>query len=362
MVDATHAVAPFSALRTWTVLLLASVFAMGAGRAVAQPAAQATPKTVLDVQISEAKRTDERFLAYITRFKAALVAREGGDPLLMMFKASEVEGEALVVRPGAAPDHVIWQEGRWISNDGRQLRPWAKPDVATANAFHVSQVRESVVRDTFRAYRTRPGKASDWIGDLTMGFDPDALVLVAQLVVGSMTGAGLGNFTFDPVTGKTVVIARAPPPVAPKPPPRQTDDMRHEIPRAMAALRAAAPDARLGAVRITRQRIDVTLADRSVYTFDPTFVLTPASRYDGTWLCEKGFAAEEIDWPRLHEFARLAVVNGRLDEEDEVHARFTIDRSRDCGPVEIEVVFDNYKIPQPWVKFDASGRYKGKWR
>ena len=62
------------------------------------------------------------------------------------------------------------------------------------------------------------------------------------------------------------------------------------------------------------------------------------------------------------EFARLAVVNGRLDEEDEVHARFTVDRSRDCGPVEIEVVFDNYNLPQPWVKFDANGRYKGKSR
>ncbi len=362
MADATHAVARVLAFRTWAVLLSALGFALGAVGAFAQPARQAPPKSVLEIQISEAKRTDERFLAYIARFKAALVARDGGDPLLLMFKASEVEGEALVVRPGAPPEHIIWQEGKWISNDGRQLRAWARPDVATANAFHVTEVREAVIRDTLRAYRTRPGKASDWIGDLTMGFDPDAVALVAQLVVGSMTGAGLGNFTFDPVTGKTVVIARAPPPVAPKPPPRLTDDMRHEIPRAIAAVRAAAPDARLGAVRITRQRIDVTLADRSAFTFDPTFVLTPANRYDGTWLCEKGFAADDIDWLRLHEFARLAVVNGRLDEEDEVHARFTIDRSRDCGPVEIEVVFDNYKIPQPWVKFDATGRYKGKSR
>ena len=355
MPSATHVVALCPARSAWGPLLL---FALCAGGV----SAQGTPKSVLDIQISEAKRTDERFLAYITRFKAALVAREGGDPLLMMFKASEVEGEALIVRPGAPAVHVIWQEGNWIANDGRQLRPWAATDVATANAFHVSEVRDIVVRDAFRAYRTRPGKASDWIGDLTMGFDPDARALVAQLVIGSLTGGGLGNFTFDPVTGKSVVIARAPPPVVPKPPPRQTDDLRHEIPRALAAVRAAAPETRLGAVRITRQRIDFTLADRSTYTFDATFVLTPGARYDGTWLCEKGFAAEEIDWLRLHEFARLAVVNGRLDEEDEVHARFTVDRSRDCGPVEIEVVFDNYNLPQPWVKFDANGRYKGKSR
>jgi hypothetical protein len=339
-------------------VLALAVFACGTAT---QSRAQSTAKGVVDIQVSEAKRTDERFLAYITRFKAALSARVGGDPILLMFECSENEGQALVVRePGAPPDHLIWQEGKWIATEGRQLRPWAVPDVAAANTFRLSQVREAAVRETIRAYRARPGKAADWLGDVTIGFDPDAGALTARMVVGSLNSNGMDTFTFDPATGKNVVVARAPPPAAPKPPPRQTDDVRHEIPRALAAVQAAAPGMRLGAVRITRQRIDVTLADRSTYAFDATYVLTPGPRYDGTWLCEKGFAANEIDWLRLHEFARLAVVNGQLDEEDEVHARFTVDRSRDCGPVEIEVVFDNYKIPQPWVKFDASGHYKGK--
>lgn len=348
--------------RIW-LMCAALALAVLAGSAATRTAAQTTPKSVQDIQVSEAKRTDERFLAYLTRFKAALTAREGGDPLLLMFECSEVEGEALVVRaPGAPAEFVLWQEGKWISNEGRQLRPWAAPEIAAANAFRLSQVREAVVRETLRAYRTRPGKASDSIGDLAVGFDPDAGALVARLEVSSLTSYAISSFTFDPVSGKNVVIARAPAPVAPKPPPRQTDDVRHEIPRALAAVQAAAPATRLGAVRITRQRIDFTLADRSTYTFDATYALTPGSRYDGTWLCEKGFAASEVDWLGLQELAHIALVNGRLDEEDEAHARYTIDRSRDCGPVEIEVVFDNYKIPQPWVRFDAGGHYKGKWR
>ena len=107
--------------------LALAVFACGAAT---QPAAQSTPKGVVDIQVSEARRTDERFLAYISRFKAALVAREGGDPLLLMFECSENEGQALVVRgPGAPPDHLIWQEGKWITTEGRQLRPWAVRDV-----------------------------------------------------------------------------------------------------------------------------------------------------------------------------------------------------------------------------------------
>ena len=130
----------------------------------------ATPKSVTDIQASEALHTDERLVAYLTRFKAALAAREGGDPTVLMFKASEVEGEALVVKaPGAPPEHVIWQEGKWIPNAGRQLRPWAAADVAAANAFRVSQVREATVREAMRAYRRAPGKATDFLGDLDGG-------------------------------------------------------------------------------------------------------------------------------------------------------------------------------------------------
>jgi hypothetical protein len=339
---------------------LALVLWTGAMSAQAPPARPT--KATVDVLVSEAARTDERLLAYLARFKAALSEREGDDPQVLMLKASEVEGEALVVRPGGPAELLIWQDGQWISSQNRQLRPWATQDVAAANAFRASQVREAAIRDAIRAYRRQPGKATDYVGDLEVGYEPVAGALVAKLMTASLSSAGTGSMAFDPMTGKSVTIARAVAPVTPRAPARQTDDMRHEIPRALAAVRDAAPDTRLGAVRITRQRIDVTLADRSTYTFDPTFVLTPGTRYDGTWLCEQGFGANEVNWLTLQDLAHIALINGRLDEEDEVHARYTVDRSRDCGPIEIEVVFDNYEIPQPWVKFDASGHYKGKWR
>jgi hypothetical protein len=138
--------------------------------------------------------------------------------------------------------------------------------------------------------------------------------------------------------------------------------VRREVARALAAVRAAAPDKRLGAVRIDRRRIDITLADRSTYQFDRTFTLTAGERYDGIWLCEKGFVQEDVSWDQLPELAHVALVIGKLDDEDEPHARYVVDRSRDCDPVEIEVVFDNYTIPQPWLKFDSRGRFKSKWR
>ena len=330
-----------------------------AGGAHAPVAAQATPKSVVAIQAQEAQRTDERFLAYLTRFKAALAARFGGDPTLLMFKASEVEGEALVVTaPGKPAEHVIWQEGNWIPNTNRQLRPWAAADVAADHAFHVSQVQEAVVREAIRAYRRKPGKATDFLGDLSVGFDPDASMLIARFLTASLSGTGLGTFAFDLASGMGVVIVRAPQPAPPKAAPRQSDDLRHDVARAFAALRAVAPDKRLGAVRIERDRIDITLAERSTFRFDPTFALTPGAHYEGIWLCEKGFVEGDVDWGNLPDLAHVAVLVDHLDDEDEPHARYIVDRSRECGPVEIEVIFDNYTTPQPWVKFDTSGRYR----
>jgi len=353
----THPFPAYAAPRNARVLV-ALAFALGAGCVATPLAAQGPAKAVADIQASEAVRTDERLVAYLTRFKAALAARFGGDPAVLMFKASEVEGEALVVKsPGTPAEHVIWQEGRWIANAGRQLRPWATGEVAVANAFRVSQVSEATVREAIRAYRRTPGKVTDFVGDLAVGFDPDAGTLIARLSTGSLTGAGLSSFTFDLASGKRVVIVRAPPPAAPKAAPRQTEDLRKDVARALAAVRAAAPGKRLGAVRIEKRRIEITLADRSTYQFDATFTLNPGERYDGIWLCEKGYLETDVDWGRLPELAHNAVLAGNLDDEDEPHARYVVDRSRDCGPVEVEVIFDNYTTPQPWVKFDGRGRY-----
>ena len=41
----------------------------------------------------------------------------------------------------------------------------------------------------------------------------------------------------------------------------------------------------------------------------------------------------------------------------EAHARFRIDRPRDCGPLAIEVSYTNYQVPQPWVRFDPQGAF-----
>jgi hypothetical protein len=335
------------------------VVVLWACTAAIDTSAQGAPKGVVEVQAREAQRTDGRLLAYLARFKAALSAREGGDPQVVMLKASEVEGEALVIKaPGAPAEHVIWQEGQWIPNAGRQLRPWAAVEVAAAHAFRVSQVREATVREAIRAYRRMPDKATDFVGDLAVGFESETGTLIARLATASLTGAGLGSFAFDLASGMRVVIVRAPPPAPPGPAPRKSEDLRNDVAQAFAALRSVTPRTRLGAVRIEKERIDITLADRSTYRFDPTFTLQPDVRYDGIWLCEKGFLEEDVDWGKLPDLAHNAVLIGRLDDEDEPHVRYIVDRSRECGPVEIDTIFDNYETPQPWVKFDARGRYK----
>ncbi len=45
-----------------------------------------------------------------------------------------------------------------------------------------------------------------------------------------------------------------------------------------------------------------------------------------------------------------------LGDDAEQHARIVIDRPRDCGGLVIEVFYDNYRAPQPWVRFDPRGR------
>jgi hypothetical protein len=349
---------PTTALHTGSRAVIAAALALCTGSAAIPASAQATSKGTTAILAEEALHSDERMVAYLTRFKAALAAREGGDPTVLILKASEVEGSALVVKaPGAPPEHVIWQEGKWIPNTYRELRPWAPANIAAAHPFRVSEVREATVREAMRAYRRAPGKATDYLSDLEVGYDPDAGALIARLMTSNLSSYAIGSYTFDLASGKSVVIVRAAPP---KPPPRQTDDVRGDIARALAAVRSAAPDKRLGAVRIEKRRIDITLADRSTYQFDRSYTLKPGERYDGSWLCEKGFVEEDVDWARLPELAQNAIIAANLDDEDEPYARYLVDRSRNCDPVEIEVTFDNYEIPQPWVKFDSRGRYKSK--
>ena len=98
-----------------------------------------------------------------------------------MFKTSEVEGEALVSRRRAPAEHVVWQEGKWIDARGRQLRPWAATEVAAANAFHVSQVREAAVRAAMRTIAAHPARRLISSATLPWASIRDAGALIARL-------------------------------------------------------------------------------------------------------------------------------------------------------------------------------------
>lgn len=332
--------------------------AAAAAIVLASPPAAAQAQDVAAIQAREARNADARTLAALERYRQALVARFGADPSLTMLQWSESEGAALVVRAGGAPEFVIRQGDAWKSTDGRQLRPWASPAVAAANAFPLSSVKPAAVRAWLDAWRKSPGHATDFVTDYQMGYDPAAGRVVIRATMGSMTTGRLSEQRFDPATGGTVAIAVAKaPPAAPPPPARRSDDLRKDIAIALAALRKQAPETRLGRVDVRKREIEFTMADRTSWTFDATHTLKSGRRYDGSFLCEKGWLETEVDWTALPALPRNGILAASLDDEDEAHARFTIDRSRDCGPLTIEVVYDNYRIPQPWVRFDARGRF-----
>jgi len=326
---------------------------LGATHALAQGA------NVAAIQASEARKADARTLAALDAFRAALVARFGADPSLTMLRWSESEGSALVRTPGGGSEYVIRQGGAWIGTANRKLEPWAPPAVAASNAFRLSSVTSAPIRAWLDAWRKSPGHATDFITDYEVGYDPAAARILVRARVGSMTTFGLSQQAFDPATGSAVTVAAAPRPVpkALQAAPKRSDDLRRDVPEALAALRSAAPDARLGAVRITRREIAFTMADRSTWTFDASFRLTAGPPYDGSFLCGEGWLESEVDWSKIAALPRNGVLAAGLDDEDEAHARFTIDRPRDCGPIAIEVTYDNYRIPQPWARFDARGRF-----
>jgi hypothetical protein len=63
---------------------------------------------------------------------------------------------------------------------------------------------------------------------------------------------------------------------------------------------------------------------------DTTHTLTPGPRYDGSFLCEQGWADADVDWGTLEVLPQRRVAAG-LGDDAEQHARFVIDRPRDCG-------------------------------
>jgi hypothetical protein len=337
----------------WLAALALAFIALAAGAATAQ----VSPET-RRIQESEARKADERTLAYLARFKAALAERFGADPRVSMLVVSEVEGEALVHASAGDPDFVIWQEGRWISTDGRQLKPWATPQVAAANAFPVSRIREAALREAMREYRRDPAKSTDFLGEFTVGYEPAVAQVVVKQTSASLTTGKLAVFAFDPSTGKRIDLVLAAAKAAPI---IKSDDLRNDIDPALAALRQAVPQTRLASIEIAKTGIRFMLVDRLAYRFDRAFALNLESADDGTAFCADGFMESDITWSRIADLPKNAVASTDLDEEDIPHARYVIDRGlRSCGPIVVEIVFDNYQIPKPRVRFDARGRYVGK--
>ena len=101
--------------------------------------------------------------------------RYPGDPRLTMLEFGESEATALVLTsPASPPEFVIWRGDRWIGTENRKLEPWARPDVAAANAFPLSSVRAPPFRAWQDAWRRVPGQATDFFMKYAMGYDPAA--------------------------------------------------------------------------------------------------------------------------------------------------------------------------------------------
>lgn len=321
------------------------------------PLALAQGGSVAEIQAREARNADTRTLAALERFRKALIARFGVDPKLTMLEFGESEAAALVMQPGGASEFVIWQADRWSSTANRKLEPWASPSVAATNSFALSVVKASSIRAWLDAWRRVSGQASDFVMKYEIGFDPTAAKVVGKVRVGSLTTGRMAYVAFDPASGQALTLAKAVPAPALRPAAKKSDDLRKDAALALAALRRAVPATRLGAVRIDRREIEITLADRSTWRFDTSHTLKPGARYEGSFLCEQGFTESEVDWAILGELPRNGILAAGLANEDEHDARFVVDRPRDCGDLAIEVIYANYKIPQPWVRFDPRGHF-----
>lgn len=344
------------AARIVIVAAIAGVAAAMVAPAHAQAPAPSAAE-VAAIQAREARNADARTLASLERFRAALVARFGADPRIVMLAFDEQEGSALVARAGAAPEYVIRQGDAWISTANRRLAPWAPPELANANAFPLSSLHAAPIRAWLDGWRKTPGRANDFVTDYQVGYDPAAGRVLVRARIGSMTSFGITQHSFDPASGQAVVVAAAAPPARPKAPPVKSTDSRRDVAAALAALRREVPTARLASMRIERRGIEFTLADRTTWTFDGTHMLVAGRRYEGSFHCDRGWMESEVDWTKLASLPRNGVLAAGLDDEDEAHARFRIDRPSDCGPLAIEVTYTNYQIPQPWVRFDPQGAF-----
>ena len=324
------------------------------------------------IQIREAQRTDERTFAYYGQFRGALIARFGADPLLSMFKFDEQEGQALVhTTPGGPPEHVIYQTGKWISTDGRQLKPWA-PDADPAVArFPLSAIREAALREKFRAHRAQAAKAADHLGAVTIGYFGNPFNrMIVEIGVVSMATAEfkMSVIAFDFSTGKQLDVDAAIAQVRAQREAEQAKrtaarkeadkrDLRKEVPAILAAYRRDVGTGRLMGIWVEKGTITFIQGDGVMTDYGAFGVFKKRdSKYDSIWMCREGFDERDIDWAGFPTLVEKAMLAGNLDEEDREHAAFKVERPRECNPVEIEVKFTNYKSPEPYSVFDARGR------
>ena len=324
------------------------------------------------IQVREAQRTDDRTFAYFAQFRAALIARFGADPLLSMLKFDEQEGQALVhATPTGPAEHVIFQTGKWISTDGRQLKAWA-PDAEPAVArFRLSAVREAMLRDRFKAHRAQASRAADHLSPVTIGyFGTPFNRMIVEISVVSMASSAfkMSVIAFDFTTGQQLDVDAA---IAQVKAQREAEqakrtaarkeaekrDLRKDVPAVVAAYRRDVGAGRLMGIWIARDTITFIQADGVMTDYDRLGAFKKRdSKYDSIWLCRDGFDERDVDWTGFPVLVEKAMLAGNLDEEDRDHAAFNVERPRECEPVTIEVKFTNYKSPQPYTVFDTRGR------
>lgn len=322
------------------------------------------------IQAREAQRADDRTLAYLARFRAALVEKFGADPWLSMLTWTENEGSALVhASPTAPATHVIWQEGKWISTDGRQLKPWATAADPAVSRFRLSAVTEKFLRERFRAHRAQPSRATDFLMSTSVGyFGKPFDRVILEIQVGSMTGFGISAVAFDLATGAPLDVnaaiadarmqrAEAARKDAAEAKAAAGRNLVQEAPAVLAAYRRERGPARLMAVWIARDKATFVQADRAIVDVDNRGRYTQRpTPYDQIWLCTEGFEDREVEWGSFATLIDKALLARNLDEEDRAHGEIAVERPRECAPTTIEVKFTNYKSPWPFVVFDAAGR------
>jgi hypothetical protein len=288
-----------------------------------------------------------------------------------MLKFDEQEGEALVhATPTGPTEHVIFQTGKWISTDGRELKAWAPAADPAVARFRLSTVRDSWLRERFKAHRAQASRAADHLSPVTIGyFGTPFNRMIAEIGVLSMgSGFRMSVVAFDFSTAQQLDVDAA---IAQAKSQREAEqarrtaarkeadkrDLRKEVPAVLAAYRRDVGAERLMGIWIERGKITFIQGDGVMTDYDRMGAFTRrSSKYDSIWLCRDGFDEREIDWAGFPTLVEKAMLAGNLDEEDRDHAAFNVERPRECPPVTIEVKFTNYKTPQPYSLFDARGR------